>query len=79
MAGLNKDQFSGLDMDKLIGEPLRAACSAQSMVAATAAKFIEDVGLEELTDTKKVRTAEFSYERLVHGANGEKNGQETLV
>ena len=86
MTGLIKDQFSGLDMEQLIGGPLRAICNAQSMLAAATVKFIEDVGFEESTDAqegesgiRKIRTAKFVFDRDVHEVNGEKTGQETVV
>ena len=80
------NQFTGLDMHSLIAGPLIAACEAERMLAAATAKFIEDVGLEELTDAqgdrsegRKVRTTEFSFDRPVRGENGENIGQETVV
>lgn len=56
------------------------------MLAAATVKFVEDVGLEESTDAqegesgiRKIRTAEFVFDRAVHEVNGEKTGQETVV
>ena len=59
------DQFSGLDMVSLIGGPLKAACEAQMMLAASTADFIEKVGLEEANEKgiRKVRTTSFSFTR----------------
>ena len=86
MAEKIANQFTGLDMHSLIAGPLIAACEAETMLAAATAKFIEDVGLEEPTDAKgdgnkirRVRTTEFSFDRAIHGANGENIGQETVV
>ena len=39
-------QFDGLDMDALIGGPLRAACDAQEQLARATAEFIKQVGME---------------------------------
>ncbi len=39
-------RFDGLDMDALIGGPLRAACDAQEQLARAAAEFIKQVGIE---------------------------------
>lgn len=67
------EQFSGLDRDALIGGPLRAVCSAQTMLAASTVKFIQDVGLDE-TDGKgarKVRTTSFSFTRAKLTETGE--------
>lgn len=59
------DQFSGLDMSSLIGGPLKAACDAQTMLASATANFIENVGMETDSTTKKktIRTTKFSFTR----------------
>ncbi len=59
------DQFRGLDMSALIGGPLKAACEAQVMLAASTADFIENVGLEapDKNGVRKVRTTAFSFTR----------------
>ena len=66
------DQFGGLPMDQLIGGPLKAACSAQTLLAKASADFIKDVGLD--TDaTGKVmsaRTVDFSFNKPVQDADG---------
>lgn len=74
------DQFSGLDMDALIGGPLRAACNAQALLAASTVKFIEDVGLEApgANGVRKVRTAAFSFSRAAISQNGEAFGSEDV-
>ena len=68
-------QFRGLPMSDLIGGPLRAACDAQTMLAAATAKFIEDVGFlpqktkkdnagKDVPDgQREVRTAQFKFTR----------------
>ena len=66
------DQFGGLPMDQLIGGPLKAACSAQTLLAKASSDFIKDVGLD--TDaTGKVmsaRTVDFSFNKPVQDADG---------
>ena len=66
------DQFGGLPMDQLIGGPLKAACSAQVLLAKASSDFIKDVGLD--TDaTGKVmtaRTVDFSFNKPVQDADG---------
>lgn len=80
MAGVVGDQFKGLDMHSLVAGPLLAACEAQSMLAASTAKFIQDVGLEKSEDGKisKVKTTSFSFQRGLLGENGESVGTETV-
>lgn len=67
------NQFSGLDMAALIGGPLRAACEAQTMLARSTLEFIQDVGLEPAdgNGVRKVRTANFSFDRTADGVNGQ--------
>lgn len=69
MADYIGDQFKGLDMHSLIAGPLLAACEAQSMLAASTAKFIQEVGLETSGDGKvsKVKTTAFSFQRGLLG------------
>ncbi len=54
------NQFSGLPMASLIGDPLQAACDAQLQLANATANFIKTVGMKE--DGESVRTADFIYE-----------------
>jgi hypothetical protein len=57
------DQFRGLPMDSLIGEPLIAAAKAQGQLANTTEKFIEEIGLEQVSSGKyKARTVDFGYD-----------------
>lgn len=58
MAGV--EQFTGVDMEQLIGAPLTAACDAQLQLARSTAGFIQQVGVDE---HGKVRTAAFLYQQ----------------
>lgn len=74
------DQFSGLDMESLIGGPLKAVCNAQTMLAASTIKFIEDVGLDapDESGVRKIRTAAFSFTRTAISETGESFGSEEV-
>ena len=74
------NQFSGLDMDALIGGPLKAICNAQMMLAASTVKFIEEVGLEEAgpDGIRKVRTTSFSFNRTAFSEEGAVKGTEEV-
>lgn len=80
MADSVGNQFKGLDMHNLIAGPLLAASEAQSMLAASTARFIQEVGLEQSGDgaISKVKTTAFSFERGLIGENGESVGTETV-
>tara|TARA_Y100000401_G_scaffold47329_1_gene36480 strand:+ start:268 stop:927 length:660 start_codon:yes stop_codon:yes gene_type:complete len=56
------DQFKGLPMESLIGEPLLAAAKAQGQLANTTEKFIEDIGLQKVGDKLEARTVDFNYD-----------------
>lgn len=58
----NTDQFSGLDMEKLIGSPLKAAAESQVTLMQSTADFINKVGFDE---NGKTRTVSFQYEKLI--------------
>ena len=65
------DQFGGLPMDQLIGWPLKAACSAQTLLAKASSDFIKDVGLND--DGKgnlSARTGDFGFNTPVQAADG---------
>lgn len=67
------DQFGGLDMDSLIGGPLKAACDAQVMLAKSTVDFINNVCITEITSNsneidKKVITAR-TVKRPVNNEN----------
>ncbi len=65
------DQFGGLPMDQLIGGPLKAACSAQTLLAKASSDFIKDVGLQDMGGGKLgARTVDFSFTKPVQGADG---------
>ena len=66
------DQFGGLPMDQLIGGPLKAACSAQVLLAKASADFIQDVGLDTDATGKimSARTVDFSFNKPVQAADG---------
>ena len=53
------EQFTGLEMGKLIGAPLTAATDASLMLANSTAEFINQVGFDE---NGKVRNAAFVYQ-----------------
>ena len=65
-------QFGGLPMAHLIGGPLKAACTAQTLLAKASSDFIQDVGLD--TDaTGKVMSARpvaFSCNKPVQDPDG---------
>tara|TARA_R110001583_G_scaffold76379_7_gene209138 strand:+ start:257 stop:841 length:585 start_codon:yes stop_codon:yes gene_type:complete len=65
-------QFGGLPMDQLIGGPLKAACSAQILLAKASADFIKDVGLDTAATggAMSARTVDFSFNKPVQGADG---------
>lgn len=68
------DQFGGLDMTSLIGGPLQAACEAQTLLAASTTRFIENVGMTtDGNGNKTVKTTSFSFTRAASG-DGEGNG-----
>lgn len=65
------DQFGGLPMDQLIGGPLKAACSAQTLLAKASSDFIKDVGMNPSTGgNMTARTVDFSFDKPVQGADG---------
>ena len=66
------DQFGGLPMDQLIGGPLKAACSAQVLLAKASADFIKDVGLDTAATggAMSARTVDFSFNKPVQAADG---------
>lgn len=56
------DQFSGLTMEQLIGNPLKAAAEAQVKLTQSTADFINKVGFDE---NGKTRTISFQYEKPI--------------
>ena len=66
------DQFGGLPMDQLIGGPLKAACSAQVLLAKASSDFIKDVGLATAAPGKimTARTVDCSFNKPVQEPDG---------
>ena len=64
-------QFGGLPMDQLIGGPLKAACTAQTLLAKASSDFIKDVGLDDAGGgNMNARTVDFSFNKPVQAADG---------
>lgn len=71
------DQFGGLPMDQLIGGPLKAACSAQTLLAKASSDFIQDVGLDnDGKGNMTARTVDFSFTKPVQAADGTFSNQQ---
>lgn len=47
------EQFTGLDMETLIGGPLAAASAAQQQLATSTSEFLEEVGFPSTGPQKK--------------------------
>lgn len=69
------EQFAGLQMDQLIGAPLRAAADASAQLANSTADFINRVGF----DGGKVRTVAFGYQKRSVNEDGTSNLDEMKV
>ncbi len=70
------EQFAGLQMDQLIGGPLRAAADASTQLANSTADFINRVGFD---GAGKVRTVAFGYEKKSVNEDGTSNLDEMKV
>ena len=70
------EQFAGLQMDQLIGAPLRAAADASQLLASSTAEFINEVGFD---GTGKVRTVAFAYQKRTANDDGTSNLDEMKV
>ena len=70
------EQFAGLQMDQLIGAPLRAAADASIQLATSTADFINNVGFD---DGGKVRTVAFGYQKRSVNEDGSSNLDEMKV
>lgn len=70
------EQFAGLQMDQLIGAPLRAAADASTQLANSTADFINRVGFDS---DGKVRTVTFAYHRNSVNEDGTSNLDEMKV
>lgn len=69
-------QFTGLEMDKLIGGPLSAAADASIQLANSTADFINRVGFDA---NGSVRTVPFMYQRKSVNEDGSSNLDEMKV
>lgn len=70
------EQFAGLQMDQLIGAPLRAAADASTQLANSTADFINRVGFD---GEGKVRTVAFGYQKRSVNEDGTSNLDEMKV
>lgn len=70
------EQFAGLQMDQLIGAPLRAAADASTLLANSTADFINRVGFD---GEGKVRTVAFGYQKRSANEDGTSNLDEMKV
>ena len=70
------EQFAGLDMEQLIGAPLRAAAGASTLLADSTASFINRVGFD---DKGNVRTVAFGYHKRTTNEDGSSNLDEMKV
>lgn len=64
------EQFSGLNMDQLIGGPLSAAADASTQLANSTAEFINKVGFDA---EGRVRTVSFAYQKMSPNEDGTSN------
>lgn len=70
------EQFAGLQMDQLIGAPLRAAADASAQLANSTADFINRVGFDS---QGKVRNVAFGYQKRTVNEDGTSNLDEMKV
>ena len=70
------EQFAGLNMDQLIGGPLRASADASAHLANSTADFINRVGFDR---NGKVRTVAFAYQKRSVNEDGTSNLDEMKV
>ena len=64
------DRFSGLDIGKLIGDPLKAADEAQKQLSESTAEFIRQVGFDAKGKARTVK-----HETTRKKGNEDKTGQ----
>ena len=72
MAGI-ADQFKGLPMSDLIGQPLLAAAKAQGKLSTHTQQFINDVGLSEPSSSGgavSARSVDFGFKAPVTNSDG---------
>ncbi len=70
------EQFAGLQMDQLIGAPLRAAADASTQLANSTADFINNVGFDEKGN---IRNVIFGYQQRSVNEDGTSNLDEMKV
>ena len=70
------EQFAGLQMDQLIGGPLRAAADANAHLANSTAEFINRVGFDS---NGKIHTVSFGYQERTVNEDGTSNLNEMKV
>lgn len=70
------DQFTGLDMQNLIGVPLTATADASVQLAKSTADFISTVGFDEAGNA---HTASFKFDKLGYNDDGTTNQEEMNV
>lgn len=70
------EQFAGLQMDQLIGGPLRAAADANAHLANSTADFINNIGFD---NKGNVRNAMFGYQKRTANEDGTSNLDELKV
>lgn len=58
-------ELNSLDFSVYIGGPLQAAVQAQHAASMSTVKFIQEVGFEEVSGTKKLRYVDFAYSKSV--------------
>lgn len=70
------EQFTGLQMDQLIGGPLRAAADANAHLANSTADFINNIGFD---NKGNVRNVMFGYQKRTANEDGTSNLDELKV
>lgn len=70
------EQFAGLQMDQLIGGPLRAAADANAHLANSTADFINKIGFD---NKGNVRNVMFGYQKRTANEDGTSNLDELKV
>lgn len=70
------EQFAGLQMDQLIGGPLRAAADANAHMANSTADFINKIGFD---NKGSVRNVMFGYQKRTANEDGTSNLDELKV
>ena len=70
------EQFAGLQMDQLIGGPLRAAADANAHLANSTADFINNIGFD---NKGNVRNVMFGYQKRTANEDGTSNLDELKV